>query len=733
MEFLSSGWGIFLALAGFGFVIFIHELGHFVFAKWAGVRVDRFSIGFGPVILRRKIGETEYALSLLPLGGYVKMLGQEDLPSEVGAEAKVDPRSYLAKSWQWQALILLGGVLFNLISSYLILICIAWHGKTIIEPVVGDVQTVNIDERGRPQPSPAMSLGLHRGDRILTINGQQVREFEDVTMTVITSSGVPITFEVQRGAERLKLPAEGTEVKALPNFAQGRLELGIEPASGLSIDEVVNPFGAIPVDTPRSGERLVAIAGKRLPEGATGQEAVDQLLPFLGQAVELTLASSAGERTTTVRYGGPHGYASDLSLGFPVRVRRVDPVGPAKAAGLMAGDLLLTVDGQAVAGSDRFVALTRAAINADREISVQVKRGDQDVTITMRGGDVRGRRLLGVEPELVLGFLPIVPLAWDGAPSALEAAGLKPGDALITMPEPVRGAKGLNPPLECAVVSGGNQVTVGLSEDDYFKLIKGSAPSRLARLFGSVGDPSLLSRLTGRKVVSLSANGGSLTLRDRDGLEASVELSRLNEAGGKALYAGLKPGDWLLGTITIPGGGFALEAVRGASEPRSVTITPRDSGMLIVTDRLLTGTYHLTEWTEAFSIANRAAFNMVVKTLQIIPKFFTSTANGGLDPNKSLTGPIGIFRMLKVSAEKWGFVKFLEFTALIGLNLFLVNLLPIPITDGGQLVFLAIETVTGKQMSAVARNIATWAGLLMVVGLMLYVVGLDVLRLIGLM
>lgn len=731
MEFLSSGWGILLALAGFGFVIFIHELGHFVFAKWAGVRVDRFSIGFGPVILRRKIGETEYALSLLPLGGYVKMLGQEDLPSEVGAEAKVDPRSYLAKSWQWQALILLGGVLFNLISSYLILICIAWHGKTIIEPVVGEVQTVNIDERGRPQPSPAMSLGLHRGDRILTINGQQVREFEDVTMTVITSSGQPITFEVQRGAERLRLPAEGAGVLALPNFAQGRLELGIEPASGLSIDEVINPFGATPADVPRSGERLVAIAGKRLPQGATGQEATDQLLPYLGQAVELTMASSAGERTTTVRYGGPRWYASDLSLGFPVRIKRVEPGGPADLAGLKAGDLVLTIDGQAVAGGDRFIALTRTAINAERDMSVQVRRGDEEVTVTLRGGNVRGRRLIGAELDPAMGFLPIVPVAWDGAPSALGAAGLKPGDALITTLEAVRGAKGLNPPLECLAVSGGSQLTVRLSDDDFYALTKGSAPSRLAKLFGSIGEPSLLSRLSGRQVVSLSAN--SLMLRDRDRMEVGVDLGRLSPEAGKTLAESLKPGDWLLGTIIVPGGGFALEAVRGAGEPRSVTITPRDSGMLILTDRYLTGVYQLTEWTEAFSIANRAAFNMVVKTLQIIPKFFQSTASGGLDPNKSLTGPIGIFRMLKVSAEKWGFVKFLEFTALIGLNLFLVNLLPIPITDGGQLVFLAIETATGKQMSPVVRNIATWIGLMMVIGLMLYVVGLDVLRLIGLM
>ena len=728
MEFLSSGWGIFLALAGFGFVIFIHELGHFVFAKWAGVRVDRFSIGFGPVILRRKIGETEYALSLLPLGGYVKMLGQEDLPSEVGAEAKVDPRSYLAKSWQWQALILLGGVLFNLISSYLILICIAWHGKTIIEPVVGEVQTVNIDERGRPQPSPALRLGLHRGDRILTINGDKVREFEDVTMTVITSSGQPITLEVQRGAERLRLPVEGAEVKALPNFFRGRLELGAEPAGGLGIDLVANPFGEIPADAPRPGERLVAVAGVRFPAGATSQDAVELLMPHLGQEVDLTLASAAGERTAKVRYGGQ----SDLSLGYPVRVRRIEAGSPAATAGIKPGDLVLTVDGQPVASALRFFALIRAAVNVDRELSMQVRRDEVDLTITLRGSQIRGSRMIGIEPEQAKGFLPIVPVAWDGAPSALGAAGVKPGDALISSPEPARGARTPLAPLECAVVSGGSRVTVLLSDDDYYALVKGSAPSPLARLFGSIGDPSLLSRLTGRKVVSLSANGGSLTLRDRDGLDASVELSRLSEAGGKALSAELKPGDWLLGMVAVSGG-FALEAVRGAGEPRSLTITPRDSGMVILTDQFLTGVYHLTEWTEAFSIANRAAFNMIVKTLQIIPKFFTSTANGGLDPNKSLTGPIGIFRMLKVSAEKWGFVKFLEFTALIGLNLFLVNLLPIPITDGGQLVFLAIETATGRQMSPIVRNIATWFGLLMVVGLMLYVVGLDVLRLIGLM
>ena len=107
MFFIGIVAKVLLLIALFGLTIFIHELGHFLFAKWAGVRVDRFSIGFGPVIFRKQYGETEYALSLLPLGGYVKMLGQEDLPSEVSDEAQMNPRSYLSKSWKWQTLILL--------------------------------------------------------------------------------------------------------------------------------------------------------------------------------------------------------------------------------------------------------------------------------------------------------------------------------------------------------------------------------------------------------------------------------------------------------------------------------------------------------------------------------------------------------------------------------------------------------------------------------------------------
>jgi len=97
---LAKGVQILYAAIGLGLVIFFHELGHFAVAKWCNVFVERFSIGFGPILWSFKKGETEYALSAIPFGGYVKMLGQDDMdPSQLTAEEiALDPRSYSAKN-----------------------------------------------------------------------------------------------------------------------------------------------------------------------------------------------------------------------------------------------------------------------------------------------------------------------------------------------------------------------------------------------------------------------------------------------------------------------------------------------------------------------------------------------------------------------------------------------------------------------------------------------------------
>ncbi len=730
MELLGTIWFWTLAALGFGFVIFIHELGHFLFAKWAGVRVDRFSIGFGPVIIRKQIGETEYALSLLPLGGYVKMLGQEDLPSEVNGEAKKDPKSYLSKTWWWQALILLGGVLFNLISSYIILLGIAWYGKPTIEPIVGAMVAEVRDIKGNAIPSAAVRLGLRQGDRILSINGEKTRDFDSVQMAIISNGREPIVMNVERRdaegkAQILRLPTEGPGVAPDPDFSNGRLTLGIRPIAGTVIIDAVAASGVLPADRPRVGEYISAIAGTPVPAQVNGQELYDLLQPHVGSTVALTISGSS-TRTVTLAYAG-NVLDSFFMAGFPVRIGNLSP--GYDVAGLKPGDIVVSVNGQPVAGTSGFIAKTRASLASDKPIAVRVWRDGVELDISVRGRDVHGRRLLGAGVEPVIGFVPVLPDTFDGKPSPLVVAGIKPGDAIIDIGKPKNTTNFLGS-FEVATVSGGTRVLIPVSKVDAVAMDFEKSPGLIDKLSGGV-QPSLLKSLVGRKVTA--SNDGVLALATRDGSSLTVSPRAMSEAGWSILLKGLVAKDWIIGLVPLADGEFALEVMRGAADPVSHIVTPRDPGVAILHEPLAMRIYELESWTEAFSIANTAAYTMIVKTLQIIPKFFQSPEQGGLDPNKSLTGPIGIFSMLKGSVERFGFIKYLELMALIGLNLFLINLLPIPITDGGQLLFLGIETATGKPLAPWARNIAMWIGLLMVASLMLYVIGLDVLRLSGLM
>ncbi|MFN5533949.1 MAG: site-2 protease family protein, partial [Planctomyces sp.] len=115
---------------GLGMVIFFHELGHFAVAKWCNVHVERFSIGIGPIIWSHQRGETEYALSVLPLGGYVKMLGQDDMdPNQMtSSEIAENPRSYSSKTVPQRMAIISAGVLMNVATGFLFFAIGYWNG-----------------------------------------------------------------------------------------------------------------------------------------------------------------------------------------------------------------------------------------------------------------------------------------------------------------------------------------------------------------------------------------------------------------------------------------------------------------------------------------------------------------------------------------------------------------------------------------------------------------------------
>jgi regulator of sigma E protease len=186
MTFLS-------AIILFGVIIFIHELGHFLFAKILGVRVLKFSLGFGPKIIGKKIGNTEYLLSSVPLGGYVKMLG-EQADDELSEEDK--PFAYNNQPVWKRVIIVASGPLFNLAFAIVLFIFIFLSGVPTPYPDIGKIQ----------ENSPAAEAGLMTGDRVLTVNGNAIRSWDEIDGSLQKSSGKPLLFKVQRGEEVIELP-----------------------------------------------------------------------------------------------------------------------------------------------------------------------------------------------------------------------------------------------------------------------------------------------------------------------------------------------------------------------------------------------------------------------------------------------------------------------------------------------------------------------------------------------
>lgn len=205
------------AVVLFGFLIFIHELGHFLAAKWSGVKVLKFSLGFGPRLLGKKIGETEYLLSAVPLGGYVKMLGQEDIGEvEEEADAAERERSFRHQSGAKKALIILAGPLFNILTASVIFFFIFLAGVPTLLPVVGEVMP----------DTPAAKAALSKGDVIKEVNGAPISQWTDMTAIIRANPHKTLTLNVLRNGEPLQV-AITPEIRKVPNIFGEVEEIGV--------------------------------------------------------------------------------------------------------------------------------------------------------------------------------------------------------------------------------------------------------------------------------------------------------------------------------------------------------------------------------------------------------------------------------------------------------------------------------------------------------------------------
>lgn len=177
---------VFAFLVVLGILIFFHEFGHFLIARLFGVGVEKFSLGFGPRLIGKKIGITDYRLSLVPLGGYVKMVGEE--PDEE-LDPHLVPLSFTHKHVLKRFLIVFAGPFFNVLLAVLIFFVISWAtGILILKPAVGSVK----------DGSPASLAGFKKGDLITAINGVPVETWEEMADRIGHSNGQPLEIAVAR-------------------------------------------------------------------------------------------------------------------------------------------------------------------------------------------------------------------------------------------------------------------------------------------------------------------------------------------------------------------------------------------------------------------------------------------------------------------------------------------------------------------------------------------------------
>lgn len=187
---------VFAFILVLGLLIFVHELGHFIFAKLFGVRVLKFSLGFGPRVFGRTIGETEYVLSALPLGGYVKMFGENPDEQDI---AESDRAVSFAHKKVWQRFgIVFAGPAFNFLFTILIFFVLFF--------AMGVPQSVDTTKIGKVnEGSPAATAGIQAGDTLKMIDGKAVLEWQDVLNGVKASGGKSLQIVVERGTEQLTL------------------------------------------------------------------------------------------------------------------------------------------------------------------------------------------------------------------------------------------------------------------------------------------------------------------------------------------------------------------------------------------------------------------------------------------------------------------------------------------------------------------------------------------------
>ncbi len=383
----------FLSLVGV--LVLIHELGHFLVAKLLGIGVLRFSLGFGPPLIRFRGRETEYQLALLPLGGYVQILGES-------ADEPVKPE-YLHRAlrgrplWQ-QTLVFLAGPTANFILPLVIYFVFFFGQGQLPAAIIGDVLP----------DSPAARADLRPGDQVVSVDGNGVRHWEDLEHAVQDRSGPTVRFEILRGKKRMtkEMTPELHVQRNRDGRESRRAMIGIVRDPSLPRIGVIDPRSAAALAGLRTGDIVFAVDGRAVdgfqnlmksledrrraqisyfhPDPVGSMPGVDLLIPRVADLVPAPKVSPTGKLTLE------HGIQPAEMF-----VVKVTPSSPAAAAGLRVGDFITGLDDQPLTSWSALDQMLQAHPN--RSFTLRWLRADADGVVQQMSGPLRQFLLSGAD------------------------------------------------------------------------------------------------------------------------------------------------------------------------------------------------------------------------------------------------------------------------------------------------------------------------------------------------
>jgi len=612
---------ILLTILGISLLIFIHEFGHFICARIAGVKVHVFSLGFGPRLWGFRSGDTDYRISAMPLGGYVQVAGDDPTYNRrlLGAN------DLCSKGFMARAFFYSGGVLMNLLFALVAFPIVFNNGVLFNAPIIGDVIP----------GGPAWEAGLQGGDKILQAGGKDMYSFPNFRVeAALTNSTRGIDVAYERDGVR-------GECKVFPRYSKLR------------------------------GLRMMAVR----PSYEKGPYAVD-----------------------------------------------VTDDSPEHKAGLRTGDVLLSFNGQ------KIFTLQQWDDAAKDYTTTRVPKGEKEITLRIRRPkDKAGEKSPGAGEEHEFKFLPAID------PKSRLRIGVRPAAIIVA------GVRLDNVDVEDLKIKRGDRIRFVNG-----KLFRGGELD--LNTDGDVVEVTVEREGSEKPVVLRHAIPKEL----RDAAAAAIaldgdleQLTIQSDPGSPAEKAGITQGDRVTAINGEPVKTWSelvdqiSEAIDDAPEkPITLALVKVDgiASVQVTAERFaslgfnpvirpLRTLFQTQSLGEALSAGSIASFDFVKQIYVTLKRLFT----GDVSP-KNLGGIITISRVSYQFAQE-GLARLFYFLAILSINLAVINVLPIPVLDGGHLTFLLIERIKGTPVSTRVHNYSQILGLVFVLALMVYVTYNDLLKL----